>query len=152
MILRIALLFFGLGSIVRSATVTYDFNIAWISANPDGAFERPVMGINGQWPLPYIEATVGDRVVINVLNQLGNQTTSLHFHGLYMNGTTHMDGPVGVTQCAIGIGESFTYDFNVRLQSSLLIKPADFSRSTNLGLIGTTPMKRANILTGFVEL
>ena len=101
-------------AVANAATVTYDFDVGWVTANPDGAFERPTMGINGQWPLPAITATKGDRVVVNVKNSLGNQTTSLHFHGLYMNGTTNMDGPVGVTQCAIQPGGSFTYDFKVR--------------------------------------
>ena len=101
--------------LVRSATLTYDFNITWVNANPDGALDRPVIGINGQWPLPPITATVGDRVVVNVDNQLGNQSTSLHFHGLFMNGTAHMDGPVGVTQCPIPPGGSFKYDFKVYL-------------------------------------
>ena len=103
------------GSIVYGATVTYDFDITWVSANPDGSFERPVMGINGQWPIPPIVASVGDNLVVNVNNKLGNATTSLHFHGLYMNGSTHMDGPIGVTQCAISPGASFKYDFNVSL-------------------------------------
>lgn len=68
---------------VHAATVTYDFDIAWLTANPDGAFDRPAIGINGQWPIPQINVTVGDRLVVNVQNSLGNQTTSLHFHGLY---------------------------------------------------------------------
>ena len=100
-------------SIAQAATVTYDFNITWVTAQPDG-FSRPVIGVNNQWPIPPITATVGDRVVVNVQNQLGNQSTSLHFHGLYMNGTTHMDGPIGVTQCSIPPGGSFVYDYKVR--------------------------------------
>ncbi|KAL8805973.1 MAG: hypothetical protein Q9182_001630 [Xanthomendoza sp. 2 TL-2023] len=95
-----------------AATVTYDFNVTWVTAQPDG-FSRPTMGINGQWPLPHITATVGDKVVVNVVNGLGNQTTSLHFHGLYQKGTPHMDGPVGVTQCSIPPGGSFVYEFNI---------------------------------------
>ncbi|KAL8947295.1 MAG: hypothetical protein Q9222_006412 [Ikaeria aurantiellina] len=105
-----------LSSLITStiaATVTYDFNITWVTAQPDG-FSRPTIGINGQWPIPQITATVRDRVIVNVQNQLGNQATSLHFHGLYMNGSTHMDGPVGVTQCTIPVGGSFVYDFKVR--------------------------------------
>ncbi|KND94156.1 Iron transport multicopper oxidase FET3 [Tolypocladium ophioglossoides CBS 100239] len=96
-----------------AATVSRDFNISWVRANPDAAFERPVIGINGQWPIPTIEADIGDRIVINVNNQLGNQSTSLHFHGLFMNGTNHMDGPAGVTQCEIPPGSSFTYNFTI---------------------------------------
>lgn len=102
-------------SLILSAVadvVKYDFNISWVTAQPDG-FLRPTIGINGAWPIPQITANVGDRVIINVVNGLGNQTTSLHFHGLYMNGTTHMDGPVSVTQCTIPPGGSFVYDFNV---------------------------------------
>ena len=122
----------SLTTFATAATVTYDFNITWVSASPDAAFERQVIGINGQWPIPPIEVTVGDRVIVNVHNQLGgepstlhtgalneqnslgNQSTSLHFHGLYMNGTNEMDGPVGVTQCGIPPGGSLTYNFTVR--------------------------------------
>jgi iron transport multicopper oxidase len=98
-----------------AVTQTYDFNITWLSANPDGLYTRPVIGINGQWPIPLIKATVGDRLIINVHNQLGNQSTSLHFHGLFQNGTTEMDGPTGVSQCAVPPGSSFTYNFTVRI-------------------------------------
>ncbi|KAH6872235.1 Cupredoxin [Alternaria rosae] len=100
-------------SVATCATVTYDFDIAWTYANPDGQGTRPVIGINGQWPLPPILVTKGDQVIVNAKNSLGNESTSLHFHGLYMNGTTHMDGPVAVTQCGIPPGSSFTYNFTV---------------------------------------
>ncbi|TGJ87255.1 hypothetical protein E0Z10_g1548 [Xylaria hypoxylon] len=99
--------------VATAATVTYDFNIGWVTANPDGAFERPTIGINGQWPIPWIEANVGDTVIVHATNQLGNQTTSLHFHGLFMNGTAHMDGPSQVSQCSIPSGSSFTYNFTI---------------------------------------
>lgn len=104
---------FSFGLISHAATVTYDFNVTWVTANPDGQSNRPTIGINGKWPIPQITATKGDRVVVNVLNQLGNQSTSLHFHGLFQNGTTHMDGAVGVSQCSIRPGASFTYNFTV---------------------------------------
>lgn len=104
-----------------AATVTYDFDVAWTYANPDGQYNRPVIGINGQWPIPPIVATKGDQVVVNVKNSLGNESTSLHFHGLYMNGTTHMDGPVAVNQCGILPGSSFTYNFTVDQVSRVTI-------------------------------
>ena len=75
---------FSVLAAVQAATVTYDFEVGWVTANPDAAFERPTIGINGKWPIPQITANVGDQVVVNVLNSLGNQSTSLHFHGLYM--------------------------------------------------------------------
>ncbi|KAF4982830.1 hypothetical protein FZEAL_1622 [Fusarium zealandicum] len=96
-----------------AATVSYDFTIEWVRANPDNAFERPTIGINGKWPVPRIEANVGDTVLVNAHNNLGNQSTSLHFHGLFMNGSSHMDGPSQVTQCPITPGESFLYKFTI---------------------------------------
>src|ERR1700730_17993879 len=87
-------------SLALAATVTYNWDITWVTAAPDG-FSRQVIGINGQWPCPPIEATVGDTVVVNVNNKLGTQTTSLHFHGINQKNTNIMDGPSGVTQCPI---------------------------------------------------
>ena len=53
-----------------AATVTLDWNITWVRANPDGLAERPVIGINGQWPLPLLNFTKGDQIVANVHNQV----------------------------------------------------------------------------------
>ncbi len=103
----------GFVSAAQAATVTYDWEIGWVTRNPDGLRDRPTIGINGQWPLPRLEANVGDQVIVNVVNSLGNQTTSLHFHGIFMNGTTHMDGPSFVSQCPIPPGSHFTYNFTV---------------------------------------
>lgn len=108
------------GWLAHAATVIYDFNITRVNANPDGLLDRPVIGINGQWPLPYITATVGDRVVVNALNQLGNESASLHFHGIYQNGSTEMDGVTGVSQCPIQPGGSFTYNFTVSASNTVI--------------------------------
>lgn len=141
---------FALAYLSIAATVTYDFKITWVTAQPDG-FSRPTIGINGQWPIPPITATVGDRVIVNVQNQLGNQTTSLHFHGLYMNGTTHMDGPVGVNQCTIPVGGSFVYDFKV---STVCLMSSSSGlttiRLTNLAPIGTIHTTLANTQMAYV--
>lgn len=58
-----------------------------------------------------IEANVGDTVVVTAKNSLGTQSTSLHFHGMFQSGTGQYDGPVGMTQCPIQPGDSFTYTF-----------------------------------------
>ena len=140
----------SLFSFVHAATRTYDFDVGWVTRNPDGLFERPVIGINGHWPLPRIEATVGDRVVVNMNNKLGNESTSLHFHGLFMNGTNEMDGVVGVTQCGVPPDCSFTYNFTVWQHSCDLLDVADESfRSTNLVLIGTILTTMVNTPTAF---
>ncbi|MCJ1433270.1 hypothetical protein MMC27_002629 [Xylographa pallens] len=99
--------------LVFAATVTYNWDITWVSVNPDSRHVRPAIGINGQWPCPTLNANVGDTVVVHVNNQLGNQSTSLHWHGLFQQGTNAMDGPVGVTQCGIPPGGSYTYEFTI---------------------------------------
>ena len=132
-------------------TVTYDFNITWVTANPDNAFPRPVIGINNKWPIPPIVANVGDRVIVNVQNQLGNQSTGLHFHGIYQNGTNSMDGSVGVTQCPVPPGQHFTYNFEVGYQCAVP-NAANLIRSNNLAHTGIIPMNLASILMGFEVL
>ncbi|KAF9729595.1 hypothetical protein PMIN06_007599 [Paraphaeosphaeria minitans] len=91
-------------------TVTYDWHIRWRLAAPDG-FVRPVISVNEIWPPPTIEANFGDTIVVNTYNELRNETTSIHFHGMYQNGTAAADGPVGVAQCGIAPDGYFQYRF-----------------------------------------
>ena len=100
-----------------SAAVYY-WDVTWVNRNPDGLYERPVIGINNQWPVPAITASVGEQITVYLTNQLGNETTSLHFHGLFQKGTNSMDGPTGVTQCPIGPGETFVQVFTVMTTSN----------------------------------
>jgi iron transport multicopper oxidase len=110
---RFPVLFLSLFSTAFAGLVNLNWSIRWVNANPDGRVLRAVIGINGQWPCPTINANVGDLVTIQVTNNLGNETTSLHFHGLYQTGSNDMDGPVKVNQCPIPRGDSFTYTFFV---------------------------------------
>lgn len=108
----------------------YHWVISDITANPDGVF-RPMMVINGQFPGPMIVCNEGDTIVVNVVNEAKN-ATSIHWHGLFQNGTNWNDGTVGVTQCPIGPGRSYRYEFTVKGQAgsceSTLVPPtADFT-------------------------
>ncbi|KAI4141296.1 MAG: hypothetical protein L6R39_005417 [Caloplaca ligustica] len=87
-------------AVAFAKTGMYDWEITWVTANPDG-FERPVIGINGEWPCPTIGADVRDRLAVHVASALGNQSTSLHWHGQNPRGTPFMDGSSGVAQCPI---------------------------------------------------
>ena len=109
---RLVVLVVALAQLALSKTVNYKWDISWVTAAPDG-FSRPVIGINGQWPCPQIDVETGDRLVVEVYNGLGNQSTGLHWHGMYQNGTGYMDGTTGVTQCPIPPGHTLTYDFVV---------------------------------------
>ncbi|KAH8881047.1 hypothetical protein GQ53DRAFT_668634 [Thozetella sp. PMI_491] len=90
--------------------ITLNWSVGWVNAAPDG-FNRPLVGINGQFPCPPIVGNIGDTVKINVVNNLGNETTAIHFHGMFQINTTFEDGPAMVTQCPIPPGQTFVYEF-----------------------------------------
>ncbi|KAI1827062.1 multicopper oxidase [Xylaria intraflava] len=109
----------GLGSSAAAFTcsglpgiVSLEWSLKWKWEAPDG-FGRPVIAVNNQWPPPRIDACKGDRIVVQVTNNLGNETASIHYHGIYQNGSNQMDGPAMVTQCPIPPGSVVTYDFTV---------------------------------------
>lgn len=87
-----------------------NWNLTWANAAPDG-FTRPVTGINGQWPCPPIVLNYSDTLILSVYNALGNESTSIHFHGLQQRNTTYADGPSWVTQCPVPPGETIVYEF-----------------------------------------
>ncbi|AOA62477.1 Ferro-O2-oxidoreductase [Komagataella phaffii CBS 7435] len=99
---------------VTAKTHTWNFTTGFVNANPDGVYERDdVIGLNGQWPLPVLEADKGDRIELYLTNGFEDYNTSLHFHGLFQNGTNSMDGPELITQCPIPPGETMLYNFTV---------------------------------------
>lgn len=100
-------------AVVTAVTHTFDFNVTYVTASPDGVAERRVIGINNQWPVPEIRVRQGDRVIINFTNLLDDRNSSLHFHGLFMKNQNSMDGPEMVTQCPVPPGGSFVYNFTV---------------------------------------
>lgn len=102
-----------LASIVAAETHTWYFNATWVTANPDGVKVRPVIGFNNSWPLPILRVKTGDTVNLYLTNGLGNANTTLHFHGLFQNGTSQMDGPEMVTQCPIAPNDMMLYNFTV---------------------------------------
>lgn len=98
-------------------THEFNFTAEYVNKNPDGVYDRRVIGINGEWPIPTIRVKKNDRVIINLTNDLEDKDTSLHFHGLFQKGSNAMDGPQMVTQCPIAPGYTFTYDFEVTDQA-----------------------------------
>jgi len=100
---------------VAAATRTYNITLAWVNLAPDGV-TRPVRTINGVFPGLTINVTMNDMVVVNVFNNmtlLPNETTSVHWHGLFQHNHNNQDGVVGVTQCGLPPGQSSTYSFPV---------------------------------------
>jgi len=100
---------------VHAVTREYDWTLSWKTVNPDGLKEREVVAINDEWPLPIIRVNQGDRVIVNVTNNLQDPVfnSSIHFHGMFQNGTNDMDGPPMLTQCPSTTSTSFVYNFTV---------------------------------------
>jgi FtsP/CotA-like multicopper oxidase with cupredoxin domain len=71
----------------------------------------PGFTVNGTSPGPTITARQGQLVEVTVRNESVPAGVAMHWHGLDVPNA--MDGVAGVTQNAIGVGESFTYRFVV---------------------------------------
>ena len=97
---------------------------------------EPVLAyaFNGQVPGPRLRVTEGDRVRINVTNQLPESTT-VHWHGLMLPNA--MDGPAEITQEPIAPGETFTYEFVTEQRGTYFYHSHDhIDRQQALGLYG----------------
>jgi len=71
------------------------------------------MTVNGKFTAPLLEFEEGDEAVIHVHNQLKNQDTSLHWHGLLLPGL--MDGVPGFNNFkGIAPNGDFVYRFKVK--------------------------------------
>lgn len=77
--------------------------------------ERQGLVVNGAYPGPTIEANWGDWIEVVVHNNLADEGTSLHWHGLLQTATPWFDGVPSVQQCPIAPGSSFTYRFKADL-------------------------------------
>ncbi|KAF9456602.1 Fet3 protein [Collybia nuda] len=92
------------------------WNLTYIeNANPDGLFERRVIGVNGTWPPPPMDVNTTDSLLVHVTNSLDRPST-LHHHGMFFNSTSWMDGAQGVSEC--GIPPGGTFDYVVPINSS----------------------------------
>ncbi|MDN3238308.1 multicopper oxidase family protein [Glycomyces tritici] len=65
--------------------------------------------LNGSSPGPAIRAVQGQLVEVTLENASVPDGVTLHWHGVDVPGA--MDGAAGVTQDAVGVGESFVYRF-----------------------------------------
>ncbi len=72
--------------------------------------ETPVWTYNGMTPGPFIDAKVGDRLVVRFKNSLPEPTT-IHWHGVRLPAA--MDGTVAM-QSPIAPGASFVYEFTLK--------------------------------------
>ncbi|MDE1460882.1 copper resistance system multicopper oxidase [Spartinivicinus poritis] len=87
----------------------FSLNIGYQPMNFTGR-ERQATTINGTIPAPILRWREGDRITLNVTNQLAHDS-SIHWHGIIL--PTDMDGVPGLSFAGIKPGETFTYQFTV---------------------------------------
>lgn len=94
-----------------------------------------IWGYNGEYPGPTIRAQEGDRVRVNLHNELPEATT-IHFHG--MDVPNDQDGVPGVTQPDVAPGQSWTYEFIAgRVGTTAYHTHSNTAMQIGKGLFGT---------------
>ncbi|QNX01331.1 copper resistance system multicopper oxidase [Acinetobacter seifertii] len=95
-----------------AAIKEYHLNINEQQVNVTGQPLKRIT-VNGKFTAPLLEFEEGDEAVIHVHNQLKNQDTSLHWHGLLLPGL--MDGVPGFNSFkGIAPNGDFVYRFKVK--------------------------------------
>lgn len=112
----------------------YDFTIAKQTIAPDGV-QKDGRVVNGQFPGPTIEANWGDWIEVVVHNDMPDEGTSLHWHGLLQTATPWFDGVPAVQQCPIAPGSTFTYRFRADLYGTSFYH-SHYSAQYTAGIFG----------------
>ena len=91
-------------------------------------------GYNGVVPGPQIRVREGDRVRVNLKNELP-ESTSIHFHGVEL--PNDQDGVPFITQPPIKPGSTYTYEFTVpNAGSHMYHSHHNAAKQVGLGLLG----------------
>lgn len=110
----VALALVGQLSCLEAKVVNYTLEVHYFPGSPDGVHKDKVLGINGEFPGPTLEAEVGDTLEITLVNSLQDgQNTSVHWHGISQKGSLFEDGTNMISQCPLPQGRSQIYRFNV---------------------------------------
>ncbi len=97
---------------LSAAVKEYHLEIAEAEVNLTGKVLKRIT-VNGQFPAPTLEFEEGDDAVIHVHNNLKNQDSSVHWHGLLLSGI--MDGVPGFNGFnGIKPQQDYVYKFKVR--------------------------------------
>ena len=80
----------------------------------DGRSYRSFIAVNKRIPGPTLIVNENATVIVDVTNNLHNEETSIHWHGMHQRNTPWMDGVGFITQCPIESGASFRYVFEAK--------------------------------------
>lgn len=99
----------------NSELIRHTFVIEYFSGSPDGVYKENILGINGKFPGPLIEAQIGDTLQVDVVNRIQDrQNVSIHWHGIHQKETPWNDGPPYITQCPLAFSQTQRYSFTLK--------------------------------------
>lgn len=97
---------------LHSKTVDYELHIAEENWAPAGLKPIRALTLNGSLPGPTLRFRVGDTARISVHNDLRNEDTSVHWHGLLVPNS--QDGVPYLTTPPIKAGHSHVFEFPLK--------------------------------------
>ncbi|KAL0309875.1 UNVERIFIED_CONTAM: Laccase-17 [Sesamum radiatum] len=143
LVLLLALCIFSEIALAQDGGITrhYKFNIQMAKVTRL-CHTKSMVTVNGKFPGPRIVAREGDRLLIEVVNNVPNNI-SIHWHGIRQLRSGWADGPAYITQCPIQTGQSYVYNYTVVGQRGTLFWHAHISwlRSTVYGPLIILPKK-----------
>ncbi|GAB6033503.1 hypothetical protein CHUAL_013382 [Chamberlinius hualienensis] len=83
------------------------------NCNTGTGVQRLFYSVNTQLPGPLMSVCEGDKIVVDVVNNLGEASTSIHWHGVRQIEDPYQDGAAYVTQCPIIPFTTYRYQFNI---------------------------------------
>ena len=105
--------------------------------DPDG-YNNTCVLINEQFPGPLLEANWGDWIEVKITNEVENEGTAIHWHGLLQKETPYMDGVPGNSQCPIAPGGTFTYRFRAGMSCRKFTSAERVADQCAIDLYGTS--------------
>ncbi|KAL3640787.1 hypothetical protein CASFOL_015755 [Castilleja foliolosa] len=106
---------------------------------------KSILTVNGQFPGPTINATQGDTIFVNVINN-ATESITIHWHGSKQLRYPWSDGPEYITQCPIQPGGSFNQTIVLSDEIGTLWWHAhsDWSRNTVHGPLIVNPKNKTD--------
>ncbi|CAN6332819.1 unnamed protein product [Urochloa humidicola] len=137
--LAVAVALLAMPGLAAARTCRYTFNVTMATVTRL-CVTKSIPTVNGRFPGPKIVVREGDRLVVQVHNNINNNVT-FHWHGVRQLRSGWADGPSYITQCPIRPGQSYAYDFRIVGQRGTLWWHAHFSwlRATLYGPLVILP-------------
>ena len=103
-------MFFEAVNLTPGKTVRYDLYVRDTMVNFTGKSKHAI-AVNGSIPMPTLYFTEGDTAEIYLHNQLKNESTSFHWHGVFL--PNQFDGVPNLTTAPIPAGTTHLYKFAI---------------------------------------